>query len=207
MIAVNCSTWRSKPKRPWRPKELTVVADRGYFKGAEILDCAEAGITTYLPKPQTSGNLAKGLFGKRDFIYKAEDDEYECPAGERLIYRFCREESGKTIRRYWSSACPRCPIKSQCTMADYRRVSRWEHEAVVEAVPARLDREPERMRARRETVEHPFGTIKSWMGSTHFQMRTLERVSTEMRLRMLAYNLRCLITMFGVQPLIAAMRA
>ncbi len=104
-------------------EKLTVVADRGYFKGEEILDCAEAGITTYLPKPQASGNLAKGLFGKRDFIYKAEDDEYECPAGDRLTYRFTREESGKMIRRYWTSACFRCPIKSKCTMAQYRRVS------------------------------------------------------------------------------------
>jgi len=178
--------------------ELDAVADRGYFKGEEILDCAEAGITTYLPKPQTSGNLAKGLFGKRDFIYKLEDDEYECPAGERLIYRFTREESGKMIRRYWTSACFDCPIKSKCTTGQYRRVSRWEQEAVVEALQARLDREPERMRARRETVEHPFGTIKSWMGSTHFQMRTLERVSTEMSLHVLAYNMKRLITMFGV---------
>ena len=117
--------------------ELTVVADRGYFKGEELLACDEAGITTYLPKPQTSGNLAKGLFGKRDFIYQPEDDEYACPAGERLIYRFTRDENGKMIRRYWSSACPRCAIKSRCATGDYRRVSRWEHEAVVEAVQAR----------------------------------------------------------------------
>ena len=113
------------------------MADRGYFKGEELLACDEAGITTYLPKPQTSGNLAKGLFGKRDFIYQPEDDEYACPAGERLIYRFTRDENGKMIRRYWSSACPRCAIKSRCATGDYRRVSRWEHEAVVEAVQAR----------------------------------------------------------------------
>ena len=186
---------------------LTVVADRGYFKGEEILACDEAGITTYLPKPQTSGNMAKGLFGKRDFIYKADDDEYACPASERLVYRFTRQEDGKMIRRYWSSACPRCPIKSQCTTGKYRRVSRWEHEAVVEALEARLDREPERMRARRETVEHPFGTIKAWMGSTHFQMRTLERVSTETSLHVLAYNLKRVIALFGVEGLMTRMQA
>jgi len=186
---------------------LAVVADRGYFKGEEILACDEANITTYLPKPQTSGSTRKGLFSKRDFIYKPEDDEYECPAGERLIWRFETEEKGLKIHKYWSSACPRCPIKSQCTTSDYRRVARWEHEAVLEAVEQRLDKEPQRMRVRRQTSEHPFGTIKAWMGSTHFLMRTLERVSTEMSLHVLAYNLRRLITMFGVQPLIAAMRA
>ena len=186
---------------------LTVVADRGYFKGEEIMACDNAGITTYLPSPQTSRNMAKGFYGKRDFIYKAGDDEYECPAGERLTYRYTREESGKMIRRYWTSACPHCPIKSKCTTGKERRVSRWEHETVTEALQARLDHEPERMRARRETVEHPFGTIKSWMGSTHFQMKTLPRVSTEMSLHVLAYNLKRVMTIIGVKPLIAAIQA
>lgn len=185
---------------------LEVVADRGYFRGEEIRACDEANITTYLPKPQTSGSMKKGLFSKRDFIYHAEDDEYECPAGERLIWRFETEEKGQKIYKYWSSACPGCPIKSQCTTSQYRRVGRWEHEAVVEALEARLDREPERMRARRETVEHPFGTIKSWMGSTHFQMKTLPRVSTEMSLHVLAYNMKRVINLFGVEGLIARMQ-
>ena len=186
---------------------LTVVADRGYFKGEEIVACDEAGITTYLPRPQTSGNMAKGLFGKRDFIYIPEDDEYRCPADERLTYRFTRVENGQTIRRYWTSACFRCSIKAQCTTGQYRRVSRSEHEAAVDAVQTRLDREPERMRVRRETVEHPFGTIKSWMGATHFQMRTLKRVGTEMSLHVLAYNLKRAIAIFGARPLIAAIQA
>jgi len=184
--------------------KLEVVADRGYFKGEEILACDKAGITTYLPKPQTSGSLSKGLFSKRDFIYRPADDEYECPAGERLIYRFTRQEKGKAIRRYWSSVCPRCPIKSQCTQGKYRFVSRWEHEAVVEAVQERLDREPERMRVRRETAEHPFGTIKSWMGSTHFLTRGLPSVSTEMSLHALAYNLKRVMNIIGAKPLIEA---
>ena len=187
--------------------ELTVVADRGYFKGEEILACDKAGITTYLPKPQTSGNMAKGMFGKRDFIYKPEDDEYECPAGERLVWRFKTVEKGQTLHKYWSSTCPRCAIKSRCTAGKYRRVTRWEHETVLEALEARLDKEPERMRARRETVEHPFGTIKSWMGSTHFQMRTLKRVGTEMSLHVLAYNLKRVIAILGARPLIAAIQA
>jgi len=182
---------------------LEVVADRGYFRGEEIMACDEANITTYLPKPQTSGSMKKGLFSKRDFIYHAEDDEYECPAGERLIWRFTTKERGQTLHKYWSSACPGCPIKTQCTTGKNRRVARWEHEQVIEALEQRLDKEPERMRARRETVEHPFGTIKSWMGSTHFQMRTLPRVSTEMSLHVLAYNMKRVINLFGVEGLIA----
>ncbi len=186
--------------------ELDVVADRGYFKGEQILACDEANITTYLPKPQTSGSVKKGLFSKRDFIYHAEDDEYECPGGERLMWRFETEERGQKIHKYWSSACPHCPIKSQCTTSQNRRVGRWEHEAVIDALEQRLEQQPERMRVRRETVEHPYGTIKSWMGSTHFQMKTLPRVSTEMSLHVLAYNMKRLINLFGVEGLIAKMQ-
>jgi hypothetical protein len=187
--------------------ELDAVADRGYFKGEEILACDEAGITTYLPKPQTSGSLSKGKFSKRDFIYKPEADEYECPAGERLQWRFETVEKGQTLHKYWSSSCPGCAIRSRCTTSQNRRVARWEHEAVIDALQARLDREPGRMRARRETVEHPFGTIKSWMGSTHFQMKSLPRVSTEMSLHVLAYNLKRVMSIIGVKPLIAAIQA
>jgi len=188
-------------------KKLDVVADRGYFKGEEILACDESGITTYLPRPQTSSSRKRGLFSKRDFIYRAEDNEYECPAGERLIWRFSTEEKGQTIHKYWSSNCQRCAIRGQCTSGKYRRIGRWEHEAVVEAVEARLDKEPERMRARRETVEHPFGTLKCWMGYTHFQTRTLKMVSTEMSLHVLAYNLKRVVSIMGILPLIEAIEA
>lgn len=186
---------------------LTVVADRGYYNGTEIKACEDAGIKTYLPKCQTSNNQARGLFGKRDFIYNSKNDEYKCPAGERAIYRSTRHEAGKNIKRYWSSACVRCSIKSQCTTGKERRISRWEHEAVLDVVEARIDKEPERMAARRNTVEHPFGTIKLWMGYTHFQMRTLERVSAEMSLHVLSYNLKRVMNIMGVGALIAAMQA
>jgi transposase len=187
--------------------DLKVLADRGYFNGPEILACEEAGITPYVPKTQTSNNQARGLFGKRDFIYIAKDDEYECPAGERLIYRFTRYEAKKNIHRYWSSACPRCSMKSRCTTGQYRRVSRWEHEAVLEAMEDRVDRMSNCMRIRGSTVEHPFGTIKSWLGPTHFQMKTLKHVSTEMSLHVLAYNLKRMMRIIGVVPLMEAMRA
>jgi len=187
--------------------KLDVVADRGYYSGQEIVDCEESQITTYIPKVQTSGNQAKGLFGKRDFKWIAKDKEYECPAGERLVWRFSREEKGKLISRYWSSKCTSCSIKEKCTTGVYRRVSRWAHEDVLDRVQERLDSEPERMRSRRNTVEHPFGTIKSWMGATHFQMRTLKHVSTEMSLHVLAYNLKRAMNIVGVRPLIAAIQA
>ncbi len=186
---------------------LDVVTDRGYYRGEEIRDCENAGITTYLPKPQTSANMSKGLFSKRDFIYKSEDDEYECPAGERLIYRYAREESGKMIRRYWSSACVRCSIKSRCTTGVERRISRWEHEEVLDAVETRLDKAPEMMRIRRQTVEHPFGTLKGWMGHTHFLMKRLKNVSTEMSLHVLAYNLKRVMNILGTTTLMEAIRA
>jgi len=186
---------------------LDVVADRGYFSGEEIVACEEADITVTLPKPQTSGNRSKGQFVKADFVYVAEDDVYLCPAGERLIYRYTNQEKGMTLRRYWTSVCQSCAIKDQCTTGKERRITRWEHEHVLEAVEQRLDENPGAMRVRRQTVEHPFGTIKAWMGSTHFQMKTLKRVATEMALHVLAYNLKRVIAIMGIGPLIAAMAA
>ncbi len=186
---------------------LDAVSDRGYFNGEEILACDEAGITVTLPKPLTSGSKAKGRFAKQDFVYLAEDDVYRCPAGERLVYHTTNQENGLSLRRYWTTACQACALKHRCTTGKERRITRWEHEAVLEAVQQRVDAHPEKMRQRRETVEHPFGTIKAWMGSTHFQMKTLKRVGTEMALHVLAYNLKRVMNILGIGPLIAAMSA
>ena len=188
-------------------QSLDVVADRGYFSGEEILACTEAGITVTLPKPMTSNSKAEGRFGKQDFRYLAEEDVYVCPAGERLTYRFTSEEHGLALRRYWTNACQSCAIKHDCTTGKQRRITRWEHEHVLEAVQRRLDQHPEKMRQRRETVEHPFGTIKARMGATHFLMKTLPRVAAEMALHVLAYNLTRVMNILGIQPLLAAMRA
>jgi len=188
-------------------EDLDVVADRGYFNGEEILACEQVGITTYVPKPLTSNSKADGRFGKQDFVYIASDDEYRCPAGQRLINRFTTVEAGMTLDIYWSSACPRCAIKAQCTTGPERRVRRWKHEAVLDAMQERLDRDPEKMRVRRQTVEHPFGTIKHWMGSTHFLTKTLARVRTEMSLHVLAYNMKRVMRLLGIGGLIEAMRA
>ncbi len=186
---------------------LDVVADRGYFNGEEILACDEDGITVTLPKPLTSGNKAKGRFVKQDFRYLAADDVYICPAGERLVYHFTNQENGLTLRRYWTNACQSCAIKRRCTTGKERRITRWEHEHVLETVQRRLREHPEKMRQRRETVEHPFGTIKVWMGYTHFQTKTLKRVGTEMALHVLAYNLKRVMNIMGIGPLMAAMSA
>jgi len=201
------SAMAQQARRAMGSTELTAVADRGYFKGEEILACQEAGITVIVPKPLTSGSKAKGRFGKQDFIYVADDDEYRCPAGQRLIRRFTSVEHGMTLHSYWSSACPGCPLKAQCTTGQERRIKRWEHEAVLEAMQARLDHAPEMMRIRRQSVEHPFGTIKSWMGATHFLTRTLARVSTEMSLHVLAYNLKRVMKLLGIGALIRAIKA
>jgi len=188
-------------------EQLEVVADRGYFSGEEIVACEDVGITAYVPRPQTSNNQAKGLFGKRDFIYVPETDTYRCPAGQSLIWRFTTVDKGMTLHCYWSSACKACPLKAQCTPAAQRRIKRWEHEAVIEAMQQRLDHDPSKMRVRRQTVEHPFGTLKAWMGSTHFLMRTLKHVSTEMSLHVLAYNFKRVMRILGIAPLMQAMCA
>jgi transposase len=186
---------------------LDAVADRGYFNGPEILACDQAGVTVTLPKPMTSGAKSDGRFGKQDFVYVSAEDSYRCPAGETLTYRYTSEEHGMMLRRYWTTACRHCPLKAQCTPGNERRVVRWEHEHVLEAVQQRLDANPQAMRMRRETVEHPFGTLKMRMGATHFLMKRLPKVATEMALHVLAYNLTRVMNIIGVKPLLAAIQA
>ena len=187
--------------------ELTVVADRGYFRSEELRACEAAGITAYVPKPQTSGNRAKGQFGREAFRYVAEDNEYECPAGERLVQHMKTQDKGRTLLLYWTSKCRHCAIKAQCTSGVHRKMTRWEHEAVLDKAQTRLDRNPDAMRIRRATVEHPFGTLKAWMGSTHFLTKTLDRVNTEMSLHVLAYNMKRMMNLIGTKSLIEAIRA
>ena len=188
-------------------EKLEAVADRGYFNGAEIKACDDADITVTLPKPMTSGAKSAGRFGRQDFVYKPEEDVYLCPAGEKLTYRFTAEEHGQKLRRYWADACHTCPIKAQCTTGRERRISRWEHEAIVEDVQKRLDKNPDAMRTRRETVEHPFGTMKMRMGATHFLCKRLPKVATEMALCVLTYNLTRVLNIVGVEKMMEAIAA
>jgi transposase len=188
-------------------EELTVIADRGYFKGEEIVACHEAGIVAIVPKTTTSGAKADGRFDRADFIYDPKKNEYRCPANQTLIWRYSTVERGLKLHRYWSSNCKLCAIKEKCTPGEQRRVTRWEHENVLETMQNRLDQAPDSMRIRRQTVEHPFGTLKLWMGSAHFLTRTLDRVSTEMGLHVLAYNLKRVMKITGTAALMDAMKA
>jgi len=184
--------------------ELKVIADRGYFTMEEIKATVDQGITPYIPKPQTSSNRKRGLFDRSDFVYLEESDEYRCPAGERLPRRMVRRENNLNLVRYWSSHCGTCRLKSKCTPSKQRRVSRWEHGKVIEDHEQRMLENPTMMQLRKQTVEHPFGTIKSWMGMAHFKTKRLKNVSTEMSLHVLAYNMRRMINIMGVKPLIKA---
>ena len=189
--------------------KLEVVADRGYYSSEEILACELSGITVTLPKPMTSTAKGEGRFGKQDFVYVAADDEYRCPAGQRLTFRYQGVQDGMMMRRYWTSkaVCGACPLKAKCTPAPERQIRRWIHEATLEKVQDRLDRNPNAMRVRRSTVEHPFGTIKAWMGATHFLCRSLPKVAAEMALCVLAYNMKRVMKILGVAGLMEAMRA
>jgi transposase len=187
--------------------KLDAIADRGYFNGSELLSCHEAGITATVPRPETSNNRKKGMFVKADFVYDTSADTYICPAGKPLTYRYTTEEKGLMLRRYWRNDCPSCPLNTQCTTGKERRITRWEHEHLIEAMYSRMEENPNLMRTRRCTVEHPFGTIKAWMGSTHFHMRRLRNVRTEMALYVLAYNIKRVISMIGVGALLTAMAA
>jgi transposase len=197
----------SQAKEVLGADHLDAVADRGYFNSPKILACTQAGITVTLPKPMTSGAKSDGRFGKQDFVYVSTEDVYRCPAGEKLTYRYTNQEDGKTLRRYWTTACPRCPLKARCTTGAERRITRWKHEHLLEAVQERLDANPQAMRVRRETVEHPFGTLKMRMGATHFLMKRLPKVATEMALHVLAYNLTRVMNIIGVKPLLTAIQA
>ena len=196
-----------KAKDALGAEHMTALADRGYFSAPEILACEEAGVIPLVPKPLTSNAKAEGRFDKRDFVYDEAADEYECPAGERAIHRFTTEEKGLTLHKYWSSACPRCLIRKQCTTASYRRIGRWEHEHVLERMQMLLDARPQTAVVRRQTVEHVFGTLKSWLGTTPLLTKTLPKVKTEISLAVLAYNMKRMIKIMGTEGMVRAIAA
>lgn len=202
---MHLSTQAARAKTAMGRKTLDVYVDRGYFSGAEILACKANGIAAYAPKPLTSGSRAAGRYGKDEFTYIPAENVYQCPAGEKLTYRFENVEQGRTLHSYWTTKCETCHLKPRCTTGDMRRIRRWEHEGMIDEMLNQLD-ERNAMTIRRRTVEHPFGTIKAWMGATHFLMKGLKNVKTEMSLSVLAYNLKRMIAVMGVKPLIAAIK-
>ena len=204
---VELSNMAKKAKDALGAEHMTALADRGYFNAPEILACEQAGIIPLAPKPLTSNSKAEGRFDKRDFIYDPETDEYEPPAGERATNHFASEENGLTLHKYWSSACPRCPMRARCTTASYRRITRWEHEHVLERMQMLLDARPQAAVARRQTVEHVFGTLKAWLGTTPLLTRILPRVRSEISLAVLAYNMKRMIKIVGVHGMMRAIAA
>lgn len=201
------SRMATKAKEALGTEHMTALADRGYFNAPEILACEQAGIIPLVPKPLTSNSKAEGRFDKRDFVYDEATDEYECPAGERAIHRFTTEEKGLTLHKYWSSACPRCPMRTRCTTASYRRIRRWEHEHVLERMQMLLDARLQASVARRQKVEHVFGTLKSWLGATPLLTKTLPKVRTEVSLAVLVYNMKRMIKIMGAQGMVRAIAA
>lgn len=194
-----------KAKETLGVEQLEVVADMGYYDGAEVKQCAQAGITTYIPKPITSVNQKRGLFTKQDFTYEAEKDCYRCPAAEELHYRYESFEQNRLIRYYTTSKCLTCPLKAKCTTnARGRRITRWVDEKFLEDMARRVRARPELMWRRQQLSEPPFGTIKRAMNQGYFLMRGLNKVGAEMSLTVLSYNLKRAINILGVPKLIEA---
>jgi Transposase DDE domain len=186
-------------------EQVTALADRGYFSGDQVLSCEGTGVAPIVPKVLTSSGTKRGLFARQDFIYDAEHDHYTCPAGAKLTKIRRRADHTEDFDRYRHlSACFTCPLRPRCTPTKRRIIKRWENEVVLDRMQDRLDRMPEAMGVRRQTVEHPFGTLKAWMGATHFLTRTIDKVRTEMSLHVLAYNIKRVIAILGVGPLMAA---
>jgi transposase len=196
----------AKAKQALGFDEIEAIADAGYYRGGDLIACREIGVTALTPRTNTSNAKAEGRFGKEVFIYLPRQDAYRCPAGEMLTRRFETKEGDLTMFIYWCTACPICPLRSQCTTAKYRRVRRWEHEHLVETMNARMAA-IDAMAIRRETAEHPFSTIKAWMGATHFLCKGLKAVRTEMSLHVLAYNLKRMMATLSIGGLRKAFAA
>jgi hypothetical protein len=186
-------------------EEIEALADTGYYNGNEVKQCEQSNINCYIPKANSSVNHKLGLFGKDRFLYDEEKDCYHCPAGQQLIYRYTTIESNREIRYYETNACKSCPLKQQCTRNKRnRRITRWVDEAVLERMQQRMVAQPSKYRKRKMLVEHPFGTIKRWMDQGYFLMRGIEKVKAEFSLSVLAYNIKRVISILGVQAMVKA---
>lgn len=189
--------------------DITVLADKGYYSRSDIKAAQDLGAVALVPKGDTSGADRKGLFNRSLFKYDQEKDIYICPTGNELQNRFTVVEDGLELQMYFNHiACRDCSQRSRCTTSkrDPRRIRRWVHEAEMEDMQTRLDASPQTAVVRKQTVEHPFGTIKMWMGATHFLMRRFKNVSTEISLHVLAYNLKRMMSILGNEGLAIKLR-
>ncbi len=182
-----------------------VVADAGYYNAAEVSRCVEQGITPYIPKADSSANTKLGLYGKSQFKYDAAKNEYVCPAGTGLTYRFSTYELGRELQYYRATGCKTCALKSRCTRNKANRtITREANEHLMEAMTQRMKQHPEKFKLRKTLAEHPFGTIKRWFGYTHFLLKGLPKVRCEWSLTTLAYNLKRVLNLVSFQKLMAA---
>ncbi|SRR6266705_246773 len=188
--------------------ELTrteVIADAGYYNASEVSRCVEHGITTYIPKADTSANTKLGLYGKSQFKYDAVKNEYVCPAGAALTYRFSTYELGRELQYYRATGCKACSLKSRCMRNKANRtITREANEYLMEAMAQRMRQQPGKFRLRKTLAEHPFGTIKRWFGYTHFLLKGLAKVQCEWSLTTLVYNLKRVLNLVSFQKLMAA---
>lgn len=200
------STMAKKAQETLGVQTLEVVTDRGYYNGEEVKACEQSGMTVYVPKPNNSSNLKRGLFTKEDFLYEPQKDCYRCPAGKELSYRYQSLEQGRQMRTYQISGCKSCELKSKCSINQkgIRAIKRWVDEAIMEAMARRIADNPEKVELRKCLVEHPFGTIKRAMNQGYFLMRGLSKVGAETSLTILAYNLRRVMNILGVRKMMEA---
>lgn len=192
--------------------DITVIADTGYYNGAEVVKCSDEGMTPLIPKKQQPNRASKGLFLRTQFIYDKEKDLYICPAGQELPKQHVVSNHDRKYDVYCDRArCKDCEFNAQCIDIKtekiktrgtrYRKMMRWEHEHEMDKMQTALEKMPDAMEIRKSTVEHPFGTMKFWMGSVHFLMKRLKKVKTEMSLVIMGYNLRRMINIFGTSAL------
>jgi transposase len=194
-----------KTQEALEAKNLSVVADKGYYNGKEVLVCDTIGVTAYIAKPLTSANTALGLYGKESFKYDVKNNCYICPAGQKLTYRFTTNEKGRAIYYYRASGCKSCSLKAKCTRnKENRTITRLAAEEVQERMAERVAANPQIMRRRKAIIEHCFGTIKRSLGYDYFLCRGMRNVATEVNLTVLAYNLKRVCNLVGVNNLIAA---
>src|ERR1700726_1422577 len=203
----NWRRWRRRRKPRCAAITWTSLRIGAILKGRKSWPANRPASQSRCPSRKPRAPSRQAVSGNLIFVYLAKDDVYRCPAGETLAHHFTADEDGQKILIYLTKACRTCPLKDRCTTANERRIKRWEHEHVVEAAQTRLDQNPQAMRVRRETVEHPFATLKMRMGATHFLMKTLPKVATEMALHVLAYNLTRVMNIVGIKPLLVAIRA
>ena len=201
------SPMAKKAKETLGVETLEVVADGGYYNGEEVKACEQSGITAYVPKPNTSSNLKRGLFTKEDFIYEPDKDCYRCPAGKELSYRYQTLEQGRLMCSYEISGCKSCELRSKCSInkKGIRVIKRWLDEAILESMARRVAENPEKLELRKCLAEHPFGTIKRAMNQGYFLLRGLTKVGTEVSLTILTYNLKRVINILGVRKMVEAL--